>query len=56
MLSPRRETAASGGKRGSYFLNHSFSSFENEICVVITTESTVLARSGYSFVAVEVKV
>ena len=38
------------------FVNHSFSGFENQICVVISTESTVLVRSGYSFVAVEVKV
>ena len=38
------------------FVNHSFSDFENEICVVISTESTVLVRSSYSFVAVEVKV
>ena len=38
------------------FVNHSFSGFENEICVVISTESTVLVRSGYSLVAVEVKV
>ena len=34
----------------------SFSSFENYVCVVISIESTVLVRSGYSFVAVEVKV
>ena len=32
------------------------SGFKNEICVVISTESTVLVRSGYSFDAVEVKV
>ena len=38
------------------FVNHSFSVFEKYICVVISTESTVLVRSGYSFVAVEVKV
>ena len=37
-------------------VNHSFSGFEKEICVVISTESTVLVCSGYSFVAVEVKV
>ena len=30
--------------------------FENLICVDRSTESTVLVRSGYSFVAVEVKV
>ena len=39
----------------STFVNHSFSGFKNYICV-ISTESTVLVRSGYSFVAVEVKV
>ena len=39
-----------------YFVNHSFSRFENYICVVINTKSTVLVHSGYSFVAVEVKV
>ena len=33
----------------------SFSSFENYVCVVISIDSTVLVRSGYSFVAVEVK-
>ena len=38
------------------FVNHSFSGFENQICVVISNESTVLVRSSYSFVAVEVKV
>ena len=37
-------------------VNHSFRGFENYICVVISTESTVLVRSGYSFVVVEVKV
>ena len=39
-----------------YFVNHSFSGFENQISVVISIESTVLVRSGYFFVAVEVKV
>ena len=35
----------------------SFIGFENKICVLINTKSTVLIRSGlYSFVAVEVKV
>ena len=42
--------------QGKYFVNHSFSGFENYICVVKSTESTVLARSGYSFITVEVKV
>ena len=56
-----RETAASGGKRCRYFtestfVNHSFSSFKNYVCVLISTEWTVLIRSGYSFVGVEVKV
>ena len=37
-------------------VNHSFSGFKNYICVLIRTESTVLIRSGYSFVAIEVKV
>ena len=43
---------------GRYFAKHSFSGFENYICVAISTESTVLVRSGYSstLVAVEVKV
>ena len=37
-------------------MNHSLSGFENLICVLISTESTVLIRSAkaYSFVAVEV--
>ena len=39
-----------------YFVNHSFRGFENQICVVITAESTVMVRFGYSLVAVEVKV
>ena len=34
----------------------SFSGFKNLICVVISTESTVLVHSGHSFVTVEVKV
>ena len=40
---------------GKYFVNHSFSGFENKNCVLISTESTVLSRSAkaYSFVAVE---
>ena len=42
--------------QGKYFVNHSFSGFKNQICVVISTEKTVLVRSGYSFVAIEVKV
>ena len=37
-------------------VNNSFSGFENEICVVINNVLTVLVRSSYSFVAVEVKV
>ena len=37
-------------------VNNLFSGFKNQICVVISTESTVLVRSDYSFVAVEVKV
>ena len=42
---------------GKCFVNHSFSGFaQNWICVFLSTESTVLIRSGYSFVAVEVKV
>ena len=39
--------------QGKYFVNHSFSGFENYICVVISTESFVLARAGYSFITVE---
>ena len=41
---------------GNYFVNHSFSGFETEICVLISTESTFLIRSAqpYSFVAVAV--
>ena len=42
--------------KGKYFVNHSFSGFENQICVVISNESTVLVRSSYSFVAFEVNV
>ena len=38
------------------FVNQSFSAFENLICVVISTESTVLISSGIFFGAVEVKV
>ena len=34
--------------QGTYFVNHSFSGFENYIFVVISTECTVLVRSGYS--------
>ena len=42
---------------GKCFVNHSFSGFaQNWICVFLSTESAVLIRSGYSFVAVEVKV
>ena len=41
---------------GKYFVTHSFNGFKNYIFVVISTESTVLVLSGYSFVAVEVKV
>ena len=42
---------------GKYFVvSYSFSGFENQICVFISTESTVLVLSGYSFVALEVKV
>ena len=55
---PEEKQAASEEKRcrlGKYFVNHSFSGFENKLCVT-STESTVLVRSGYSFVAVEVKV
>ena len=39
-------------------INHSFSGLENYkvVLIVISTESTVLVHSGYSFVAVEVKV
>ena len=37
-------------------INHSFSGLKNKICVVIGTKSAVLVRSGYSFVAVKVKV
>ena len=46
------------GKYFEYFVNHSFSSLENYIRVLISTESTVLIRSGsiIFFVAVEVKV
>ena len=36
--------------------SHSFSGFENLICVLIRTKSAVLIHLGYSFVAVEVKV
>ena len=39
--------------QGKYFVNHLFSGFENSICVVISTESFVLGRSGYSFITVE---
>ena len=42
--------------QGKYFVNHSFSGLKNRICVVISTKSTVLVRSGYSFVAVKGKV
>ena len=42
---------------GKCFVNHSFRGFaQNWICVFLRIESTVLIRSGYSFVAVEVKV
>ena len=37
-------------------VNNSFIGFENYICVVINNVSTVLVRSSYSFVTVEVKV
>ena len=38
-------------------INHSFSGLENYkvVLIVISTKSTVLVHSGYSFVAVEVK-
>ena len=42
---------------GKYFVvSHSFSGFENQICVFISTELTVLVSYRDSFVAVEVKV
>ena len=50
------EKGADNIRKVLLFVNHSFSDFENEICVVISTESTVLVRSSYSLVAVEVKV
>ena len=37
-------------------MHYSLSGSENLICVDRSTESTVLVRPGYSFVAVEVKV
>ena len=44
---------------GKYFANHSFSGFDGILrieFVLLYTRSTVLVRSGYSFVSVEVKV
>ena len=40
-----------------YFANHLFSGFENLICVLISTETTVLIRSAkaHFFVPVEVR-
>ena len=35
------------GKYFEYFVNYSFSSLENYIRVLISTESTVLIRSGF---------
>ena len=44
---------------GKYFANHSFSGFDGILrirFVLLYTGSTVLVRSGYSFISVEVKV